>query len=252
MKKKLILGLLLTALLANLQGQTAREIVDGADEAFTGSRLYSTSTLTIHRAGRTLPPQTMESYGMEIDGDYHSLTVYREPARMKGTAYLMIEDDLWVRFSSTGRIRKLSSSAKKNSAGGSDLSYADMGEGNQGIGEKYDVTLIGEETVAGLSCHVVEFLPRPGEDLPYEKVVAFISKAELRYLKLDYYEAGANIKTMFLQDYRQVGDHDYPFLVEMKSNTQDSRTVIETTLIEFDSPRVQRRLFSTAYLETIR
>jgi len=231
---------------------TARQIIERADEAFTGSRLYSTSTLTIYRSGKTLPPQTMESYGMEINGDYHSLTVYRAPARMKGTAYLMIEDDLWVRFSSTGRIRKLSSSAKKNSAGGSDFSYADMGEGNQGIADKYEVALTGEDAVAGTRCHVIDLTPKPGEDLPYEKVTAYISTDDLRYLKLDYFEAGANIKSMILEDYRQAGDHYYPYLVEMRSNTRDSRTVVETTLIEFDSSRVQQRLFSTAYLETIR
>lgn len=232
--------------------QSAEEIIDRSDEAFTGSRVYSESTLTIHRSGRALPIQKMEGYGMEISGDYHSLSVYRAPARMKGTAYLMIGDDLWVRFSSTGRIRKLSSSAKKNAAGGSDFSYADMGEGNQGIGEKYTASLIGQEQVEGSLCFVVELKPKPGRDAPYEKVLAYVEKEKFRYLKVEYFDAGANIKTMFLRDYRTVDGRDYPFIVEMRSNTKDSRTVVETTKIEFDSSRVNRRLFSTAYLESIR
>src|SRR6056297_1521983 len=215
--------------------QSAEEIVKRADEAFTGSRIYSESTLTIHRSDRTLPVQEMESYGMEIGGDYHSLSVYRAPARMKGTAYLMIEDDLWVRFSSTGRIRKLSSSAKKNAAGGSDFSYADMGEGNQGIGEKYVASLVGREEVDESMCFVVELTPKSGRDAPYEKVLAYVEKEKYRYLKVEYFEAGANIKTMYLRDYRTVDGRDYPYIVEMRSNTKDSRTVVETTKIEFDS-----------------
>ncbi len=251
--KHLILLCALAVLVTGIAaGQSAEEIVERADEAFTGSRIYSESTLTIHRSGRTLPVQEMESYGMEIGGDYHSLSIYRAPARMKGTAYLMIEDDLWVRFSSTGRIRKLSSSAKKNAAGGSDFSYADMGEGNQGIGEKYVASLVGREEVDESMCFVVELTPKSGRDAPYEKVLAYVQTEKYRYLKVEYFEAGANIKTMYLRDYREVNGREYPYIVEMRSNTKDSRTVVETTKIEFDSSRVNRRLFSTAYLESIR
>lgn len=252
MKRFILMCMLAVLVSMNAAAQSAEEIVKKADEAFTGNRVYSESTLTIHRSGRTLPVQEMESYGMEIGDDYHSLSIYRAPARMKGTAYLMIGDDLWVRFSSTGRIRKLSSSAKKNAAGGSDFSYADMGEGDQGIGEKYVASMAGEEKVDGSLCFVVELKPKPGRDAPYEKVLAYVERETFRYLKVEYFDAGANIKTMYLSDYRNVDGRDYPYIVKMRSNTKDSRTVVETTKIEFDSSRVNRRLFSTTYLESIR
>ena len=249
MRKFTILGLLLLASLC--YGQSAGEIIARADEKFTGDRIWSYSTLTIVRGGKTLPLQEMESFSQDRGEDYRSLTVYRAPARMKGTAYLMIDDDLWVRFSSTGRIRKLSSSARKNAAGGSDFSYADMGEGDDGIGEKYDLALGGTEEAEGETCYVVEMTPKPGEDSPYEKVTAYVSVDSYRYLKMVYFEAGAPIKEMILTDYRAVGDKEYPFHVEMRSLTKDSVTVMETTEMEFGSSRVEERFFSTAYLQSI-
>lgn len=243
---------LLTVIVVTATAQSADQIISRADETFTEERVYSTSTLTIYHGDRARPEQTMDSYAMDIDGQYHTLSVYREPARMRGTAYLMIEDDLWVRFGSTGRIRKLSSSAKKNSAGGSDFSYTDMGEGNQGIADRYNARLTGSADVDGRSCYVVELTAKPGEDAPYERIVAYISESDYLYRQIDYYDAGANIKSMYLTDYREVDGRNYPFVAEMRSNTSNSRTVIETTELEFDSPRVEPRLFSTAYLETIR
>lgn len=232
--------------------QSAQQIIGRADSAFSGEQVYTESSMTIYRSGRTQPVQKIKSYSMDIDGGYNSLTVYQSPARMKGTAYLMIDNDLWVRFSTTGRVRKMSSSAKTNSAGGSDLSYADMGDGNQGIADKYNVGIEGEAEIDGSSCYVILLEPKDGEDPPYEKLAAYISKEDYLYLKIDYFEAGAVIKTMTLGDYRKIDDIYYPFYMEMKSNVKDSLTVIETTAIEFGSSKVQKRLFSTAYLESLR
>ena len=228
----------LSIFLVPLSAQSAEEIVNRADRALQGPRIYSVSSLTIHRGGEAQPTQVMEGFGMEINGTYHSLTLYREPARMRGTAYLMAGDDLWVRFSSTGRVRKLSSSARKNSAGGSDLSYADMGEGNQGIGSKYHAVLKGTNNLEGQECFVVELTPRQGSSAPYEKVIVSIGVDDYRYRQIEYFEAGARIKTMTLGDYRTLGDTAYPFRMEMESHTRDSRTVIETTTVELDSPRL--------------
>jgi len=210
MKKIIILitSLLLLSMM-NIAAESAQSIVDRADQAFQGERVYSTSSMTVYKSGKAQPVQEMESFSMEKNGKTYSLSIYLAPRRMKGTANLMIEDDLWVRFSSTGRIRKLSSSAKKNSAGGSDFSYADMGDGGAGLAEKFTPTLTGEATVEGELCHVIE-LNASVSDAPYEKMIVFITKGTYRYLKIDYFESSANIKSMTFSDYRTVNGKDYP------------------------------------------
>jgi len=252
MKKKsiLILGIM-TLSAAFLSAETAQQIVDKADQAFQGDRVYSTSSMTVYKSGEAQPVQEMESFSMEKNGKTYSLSVYLSPRRMKGTANLMIEDDLWVRFSSTGRIRKMSSSAKKNSAGGSDFSYADMGDGGSGLSEKYTPVLTGEETIEGEVCHRIE-LNASDSGAPYEKMVVFVTKDTYRYMKIDYYESGANIKSMIFSDYRTVNGKDYPFAYVMTNHTKPSETKVVVDIFEVNSNKVQDRYFTTGYLESIR
>ncbi len=252
MKKKLILVIgLLTITLAFLTAETAMQIVDRADKAFKAERVYSSSSMTVYKSGEAQPVQEIESYSMEKNGMTHTLSIYLAPRRMKGTANLIIGDDLWVRFSSTGRIRKLSSSAKKNSAGGSDFSYADMGDGGAGLAEKYTPVLAGEETVEGELCYRIE-LSSSDRDAPYEKMVVFITKDTYRYMKIDYYESGANIKSMMFYDYRTINGNDYPFAYTMENHTKPSRTEVIIDVFEVNSSRVRDRYFTTGYLESIR
>jgi hypothetical protein len=227
------------------------DILDEADRIFELDRVYSRSSMIIYRSGEAQPTQILEGYTMELNGRDCSLTLFLEPRRVSGTAYLMIGDDLWVRFASTGRVRKLSSSAKKNSAGGSDFSYADMGEGSTSFTEDYSARLTGEERRNGENCHVVEFLPRAGSDAAYEKIVAYITVDSPRYLSLEYYDDGALIKVLDMEDYREVNGLMYPFRMIMTSRTRDSRTVMETDVLEFNSDRVREQMFSVTWLESM-
>ncbi|MCK5154700.1 MAG: outer membrane lipoprotein-sorting protein [Spirochaetales bacterium] len=252
MKKILISALLLTVFsFGFLAAETAREIVDRADEAFQGDRVYSTSRMTVYKSGEAQPVQEIESYTMEKGGKTYSLSIYIAPRRMKGTANLMIEDDLWVRFGSTGRTRKLSSSAKKNSAGGTDFSYADMGDGGQGLSEKYTPRLTGEDKIEGESCYIIELIA-DASDSPYEKMVVYITKDTYRYMKIEYFESNANIKSMTFYDYKTVNGTDYPFRYIMENHTKPSVTEVEVDIFEINSSKVKDRFFTTGYLESIR
>jgi hypothetical protein len=252
--KRTILLLIATVLCNSvLAADSAREIVETADEPFRGTRIYSLSQMTVYRSGEARPTLELESYSMREDGKELSLSLYLGPARMKGTAYLMIEDDLWVRFASTGRIRKLSSSAKKNSAGGTDFSYYDMADSGQGFAEDYTMQLDGEnENIQGERCYRITLLPLPGSDIPYEKVVCYITQKEYRYLRLEYYEDGARIKTLSFSDYRNTDGRNYPFRYEMENHTQPSRTEVIVKTVEFDSPKVEQSMFSVPYLHRIK
>ena len=251
--KKIILSLFLLTILTFgfLAAETAEEIVDKADAAFQGDRVYSTSRMTVYKSGEAQPVQEMESYTMEKGGKTYSLSIYTAPRRMKGTANLMIEDDLWVRFGSTGRTRKLSSSAKKNSAGGTDFSYADMGDGGQGLSDKFTPRLAGEETIEGERCYKIELIA-DASDAPYEKMVVYITKETYRYMKIEYFENNANIKSMTFYDYKTVNGTDYPFRYIMENHTKPSRTEVVVDIFEINSSRVKDRFFTTGYLESIR
>lgn len=251
MKRIRILVLLLISICsAWAYSGEAEEILAQADEVFTIDSLYQKSSMEIFRGSKAQPVQIMESYYLKEDGVGHSLTVFLAPKRMKGTAYLTVADDLWVRFASTGRVRKLSSSARENAAGGSDFSYADMGEGNDGYASRVSAKIIGSVLIEGMECHRIEMIPT-GEH-QYEKIIAAVTKDSHRYLQLELYDNGIHIKTMHLSDHRLVDTIHYPFIISMESMIGDSKTVITTMEIEPGSSKVKRNLFRTTYLKSLR
>jgi hypothetical protein len=246
----LILSLIIPRLLT---AEDAEVIVRRADDLMTSSKTYSESEMTVVRSGHARPTMLVKTYDMRKGDQSYSLLVYEGPAKMRGTAYLTIGNDLWVRFGSTGRIRKLSSSAKKTSAGGTDFSYSDMGESGQGVAAKYRAEMGNPNArFNGASCWEIHLFPLPNTEGIYEKLVAFVEKETHLYLRVDYFEAGAAIKSLLLEDYREIGQRFYPEKITMKSHVKPSQTEVITKIIEFESPEVQDRYFTTTYLGRIK
>ena len=187
-------------------------IVNQADALLESGSAYSISEMTVFQSGKARPTMKVEDYSMTGDGTTYSLSIYRAPAKMKGTAYLMIANDIWVKFGNTGRIRKLSSSAKKNSAGGTDFSYNDMSDNNKGLSKQYSITLLDEKvTIDGKACYKVKFSKIPETDAPYEQLIAYITHEKKQYIKIEYFENEANIKTLTLLDWKEIAGRNYPF-----------------------------------------
>ena len=249
----LIVCVLIAVFSSTLPAEDAEEIVQKADALMISTRTYSKSEMTVLRSGQPRPTMRVKSYDMRKGDKSFSLAVYETPAKMRGTAYLTIGDDLWVRFGSTGRVRKLSSSAKKSSAGGTDFSYSDMGESGQGVATKYRAKM-GNASARhdGISCWEIHLFPNPNAEGVYEKLIAFVAKENYHYLRIDYFEAGANIKTLLLENYREIGDKSYPYKITMESHAKPSQTEVITTAIEFNSPEVRDRYFTTSYLKRIK
>ena len=50
---------------------------------------------------------------------------------------------------------------------------------------------------------------------------SFRDRENLRYLKIDYFDEGAAIKSLHYADYRAVGNSFYPFQMIMESQDED-------------------------------
>jgi len=229
----------------------ATEIVEKAEAAFLAERIWNLSRMTTYRGERQTREYTFETYSLTDGDETRSLVIYTEPERMRGTAYLSVGDELWVRFASTGRVRMLGSLARRESAGGSDFSYEDLGGGG-GMLKSFSVRLVSDrERRDGVPCYEVEFTPLPNSDTAYDRIVGYIAKDDIRYVAIEYFESGAHTKTMTLGDYRQVGDIDYPFMITMRSEVSSARTEIATLRMEVNPDNLNEDMFTVEYLENM-
>ncbi len=250
--KKTIFSLLLLTALVRTFAIDANDIITKADAAFKLKNLYSKTEIVIVKNGKEQPKQVVKGFSTNKNGVNYSLSIYQSPKKMKGNANLMIGDDLWVKFASTGRVRKLSSSAKKNSSGGSDFSYADMGSGGEGMATDYISKLLGEKKIDKKMCYEIELIPTKNSDSGYDKLIIYIEKENFRYQVIEYFKDSANIKTLTLSDYKKIQDVDFPFKLTMKNHSKDSITNIITTEIEYNSSLVKDSLFSQSYLKRVK
>ncbi|MEE8440272.1 MAG: outer membrane lipoprotein-sorting protein [Spirochaetia bacterium] len=250
MKFLLIACLPAFAVVSPVVAMDVNEIVDSAERSFTQTSVYTVSEMTSYVGDRERRSFSLESYTLIADGVTRWLTVFNEPPRMRGTAYLSVGEDVWVRFGSTGRVRKLTSAGRRESAGGTDFSYADLGEGGGGgISADYFLRLIDDRSRRdGVPSYEIELTPKPGSPAAYEKLVAYVSHDDFRYLAVEYFDSGAHTKTLTLSDYRTVDGVDYPFLVTMRNLARDTHTEIIMRSIEFDTDRIRESMFSEEYL----
>ncbi|MGL1893694.1 MAG: outer membrane lipoprotein-sorting protein [Spirochaetaceae bacterium] len=250
--KKIVFILIILTAMVRAYAIDVNEIISKADASFKLKRLYSETEITIERNGKKQPTQIVLGYSTIEDGINYSLSIYQSPKKMKGNANLMVGDDLWVKFASTGRVRKLSSSAKKNSSGGSDFSYEDMGSGGEGMASNYTLNLVGDKKIDGVSCYQIELTPINRKNSGYDKLLTYIDKESFKYIKIEYFKDGANIKTLFLSDYRVINSVDFPFIMTMKNNVKNSITTMKTTQVEFNSDKVKNSLFTQSYLKRVK
>ena len=96
-----------------------------------------------------------------------------------------------------------------------------------------------------------ELTPRPGPSAAYEKLVAYVSHDDFRYLAVEYFDSGAHTKTLTLSDYGTVDGVDYPFLVTLRNLARDTHTEIITRSIEFDSDRIRESMLNEEYLRQL-
>jgi outer membrane lipoprotein-sorting protein len=138
------------------------------------------------------------------DGD-KSLTVFDEPADVKGTALLTFshktgDDDQWLYLPALARVKRISSANKSGSFMGSEFSYEDIG--SQEI-EKYKYKHLRDEVYEGKPSFVIERYPVSPHS-GYTREVVWIDQDQYRAWKVEYYDRKQSLlKTLTWNGYRQ-------------------------------------------------
>jgi outer membrane lipoprotein-sorting protein len=171
--------------------------------AFTGE---VTMSLVNSRNEKRVRRMSVQSRLRGNGVDSAVLTRFGQPADIKGTGFLQIEnsaadDDIWVYLPALGKTRRLASNNKRDSFFGTDFSYGDI---LLPAVEKWEHVLLREETVDGVPCHVVESRPRDAstrEDTGYSRRISWVDARTFVERKVEYYDTrGQLLKTQLTFD----------------------------------------------------
>ena len=229
-------------------GQTAKEIIQKADDKMQGNSNKSEMRMTIVRPDWKREV-TMKGWAL---GRQYSLILVTAPARDKGSAFLKREKEMWNWQPSIDRVIKLPPSMMLQSWMGSDFTNDDLVK-ESSIVNDYTHSLGADTVINNLDCYQIILIPKPDAPVVWGKIIVYIDKVEYNQHLVYYYdEDDFLINTMVLSDIKKMGGRVIPTHLEMiPADEPDNKTVIEYLKMEFDL-NLKQEFFSLQNMKRVR
>jgi len=245
-----IVAIIATALLpsqlyaqsAEQRGLEIAQAADAYDKGFTDFTANMTMTLrskTGKTSTRNIRVKTLE---VEGDGD-KSLSIFDEPADVKGTAMLTYShgleaDDQWLYLPALKKVKRINSRNKSGPFMGSSFAFEDLS--SQEV-EKYSYKFLREEACGEWQCYVIERTPEYKYS-GYTRQVTWLDKEAYRVVKVEFYDRKkALLKTMVTSDFNQyLGHYWRPGKMDMMNHLTGKGTLLEWTDYQFQTGLTDR------------
>lgn len=160
----------------------ARVLVESAMQQWRGKSSVAEMKMTVHRPDwqRTM---AMKSWTSGLD---HSLILVTAPAKDKGNANLLKDNQLWTFSPKVNRVIKIPSSMMSQSWLGSDLSNRDITKSTE-ILDQYTFSLLDESTQDNLKTYTIEAIPLADAPVVWGKEVITI-REDLIMLEQQFFD----------------------------------------------------------------
>ncbi len=188
------------------------EVISRSQDAFlaAGDDMHARITMTlVNKAGQTRVRE-LTMLRKDLDGgDQKYLIYFHRPSDVRGMTFMVWkypgrDDDRWLFVPAVRLVRRLAADDSRSSFVGSDFTYEDV----SGRDVEADThTLLGDETLDGTVCYVVESVPAD-DKTEYSKKVSWIDKRSFLSLKEEYYDRRGALHRVYTADaVTEIGGH---------------------------------------------
>ena len=208
----------------------AKAIVRAAVDHWRGVSSYSEMSMVIYR------PDWERSMTMRAwtKGDDKSLVRVVEPKKDRGNGTLTDDNDMWTFSPKVNRVIKIPSSMMGQSWMGSDFSNKDVARADDII-DQYDHTLLGTDTVDGVTAYRVESVPHEDAAVVWGSEVLTIREDHVVLEHAFYDQDGELVKTLRSLETGEMGGRMIAKRQRMmKTDTPDEWTEIAVVDVEYD------------------
>ena len=186
----------LTGLAAPACADEAADIVRDADRFRRPAESFVWQITITSQEARKSP--SVDGFEVFVKGSGRSLVKFVAPPRNVGRSLLALGRDLWIYLPDAGKpVRIPFSQRLVGQVANGDVARADY------AGD-YAVTLLGEEAVEGVACHVLDLKART-KDVTYAAVKYWVSKEGRRPVRAEFYAGtGTLLKTGTFEGFKEV------------------------------------------------
>ena len=187
---------------------TGRDVALKADQVDT-SRTSDMSMAMIIKRGDQQLVRFMAMKKKKFPDSEKQHIRFLEPGDIRNTAYLTWsyrdinkDDDMWVYMPAESLVRRISGGSKKGSFMRSDYANEDISRREV---DKDTYTLLPDEALSGVDCHVLEAKAVFPEKTNYSKRIIWIRKDIWLPAKIDFYDQGGNrCKELVFGGYKEI------------------------------------------------
>ena len=230
-----LLPLVLYAQTAEQRGLEIARAADAYDSGFID--FTANMVMTLRSKSGDTSKRIIRIKALEVDNDGDkSLSIFDEPADVKGTAMLTFShglepDDQWLYLPALKKVKRISSRNKSGPFMGSSFAFEDLS--SQEV-EKYSYKFLREEACGEWQCYVLERTPEYKYS-GYTSQIVWIDKEAYRMVKVDYYDRKkALLKTLVASDFNQyLGHYWRPGKMDMQNHLTGKGTLLEWTDYQF-------------------
>jgi len=211
----------------------AQEVFDKFDER-RRAITYETSTLEMQiiDSRERVRNRSMKMYSYNKESVSKSLTVFEQPADVRGTGFLNLQENgsevQYLYLPALGRIQTISGGQRSDRFMGSDFTFEDLGNIDP---DDYKVELL-EEADDYMWIKAI-----PQSESQYSTIHFKLDTQRYVLLQADYYiEDNKQVKELTATDYNEVRDGIWrPDVMIMRDLSENRRTELNWTKREFDS-----------------
>jgi len=176
---------------AGLSAQiSGTEVMENVYNRPAGEEMNANLVMTITNSRGSKRERSIIQYSLETSEKESKIMFFTAPADVRDTSFMTWswedgrDDDQWIYLPALRRVKRISSDSKNDSFMGSDFTYDDLGERHPSEDRH---SIIGEETIGGEACYIVESVP-VGDDDAFSKTISWIIKDKWIGLKKDFYD----------------------------------------------------------------
>lgn len=220
-----------TIITAGIMAQDAKEIIKKMDDKFQGNSNKSVMEMAIVRPKYT---RTIEFKNWSLDRNYF-MTYITAPAKDKGQVFMKFKTEMWSFNPGINRMIKLPPSMMSQGWMGSDYTNDDLVK-QSSIVNDYDHSIVGEETIEGYSCYVIEMVPHHDANVVWGKVKVHVAKDIFINVKSEYYdEEQYLVRTEIGRAVKNFDGRELPSVIEIiPADEPENKTLITIKEMDFD------------------
>ena len=233
----------------NICAQDANQILKNSEQKIQGIKSsYQEMMIKIVRPKWS---KEMTMKGWSIGEDYFT-SVVLSPAKEKGIVFLKRENEVWNYIPSIERTIKLPPSMMMQNWMGTDFTNDDLVQ-RSSITDDYTNTIIGNETIDGLDCWIIELIPNEDAAVVWGKLVMWIDKKDYMQLKTQFFdEYDEMVSIMTGKAIKNFDGKKLPAIIEfVPLDKEGNKTIVERLVWKFDID-INERFFLPNYMKNLR